>query len=411
VSNTFEQKLEKYADVLIRVGLNLRAGQRLFLRAPIEAAPFVRLITQKAYQAGARLVDVSWNDEQILLTRMQYAPHDSFEESSTWLPDAIAAHIERGDAYMAIAAGNPELLSGQDPENVATVQQIAYKNAAKQLQLIQKNVTNWLVASIPVGPWSAKVLPNVPEAEREAKMWDVIFEMCRIEGDDPVAGWWQHVKNLDSRSDYLNQKQYATLKYSGPGTDLTLGLPKDHIWLSGGITAKNGVYFTANVPTEEVFTMPHKDKVNGTVWATKPLNLQGTLIENFSVTFENGRVVKATAEKGEVTLNAFLDTDEGARRLGEVALVPHSSPISQSGLTFFNTLYDENASSHLALGSAYNFTLKGGTEMNDDQFLAAGGNRSITHVDFMIGSEQFNVDGVTEDGAVEPILRGGEWAF
>jgi aminopeptidase len=408
---TFEENLEKYADVCIRIGLGLRAGQRLLIKAPISAVPFVRLVTQKAYQAGARLVDVLWDDEQLQVIRLQNAPRDSFEEGRKWMPDLIAAFLARGDAFLSISSSDPELLRGQDPQLVSQVQRTTYKNAESYMDLIEGNASNWLVVAVPNPAWSAKVLPDVPADKREARMWELIFEMSRISHGDPVVGWQAHVEALDAHSKYLNEKQYSALKYSAPATDLTVGLPVGHRWESAGSTAKNGVFFIPNMPTEEVFTMPHKDKVDGFVTSTKPLNLAGTLIENFRLTFEAGRVVNMTAEKGEDALRSMLDTDEGARCLGEVALVPQSSPIARSGVIFFNTLYDENASSHIALGGAYNFTLNGGTEMSHDEFEAAGGNRSLIHADFMIGSDQMNIDGILSNGTIDPIMRGGEWAF
>ena len=254
------------------------------------------------------------------------------------------------------------------------------------------------------------MFPGVPSSEAVSRLWDAIARMCRLDAADPIAAWETHLGNLAARSEYLNTKRYAALKYTGPGTDLTLGLPDGHMWVSGRSASRNGIPFTANLPTEEVFTIAHKDRVDGTVRASKPLSYGSTLIEGFSVTFERGRIVKMTADKNSDTLQRLLDTDEGARHLGEVALVPHNSPISQSGLLFYNTLFDENAASHVALGNAYKFTLRGGNDMSDAQFESAGGNRSGVHVDFMIGSGDLDVDGVLASGATEPLMRKGEWA-
>jgi aminopeptidase len=250
----------------------------------------------------------------------------------------------------------------------------------------------------------------VPPNEAVARLWEAIARMCRLDASDPVMAWETHLGNLAARSEYLNRKRYSALKYTGPGTDLMLGLPEGHIWVSGRSASRNGIPFTANLPTEEVFTIAHKDRVDGVVRASKPLSYGSTLIEGFSVTFEHGQIVNCSAEKNGDTLQRLLDTDEGARRLGEVALVPHSSPISQSGLLFYNTLFDENAASHVALGNAYKFTLKGGNDMNDAEFERAGGNRSGVHVDFMIGSGELDVEGVLANGTTEPLMRKGEWA-
>src|SRR5258706_7548855 len=372
VTNDFEKNLEKYAEVIIRVGLNLQPGQRLVVTAPIGAAWFVRIIAAKAYQAGARLVDVLWGDEQLTLVRLKYAPRDSFEESSKWRTDTLASYLERGDALLSISAADPDLLRGQDTDLIATMNRVAAQNSAKYSELVKNNAGNWLVVSIPQPAWAAKVLPNLPVEEREAKLWDLIFEMSRVQQDDPVAGWQKHAESLQARTNYLNQKRYSALKYSAPGTNLTVGLPDAHIWIGAGSTGQNGIFFIPNIPTEEVFTMPHKDKVDGMVTATKPLSYAGTLIENFCLTFEAGRVINVTAENGEAVLRQILDTDEGARRLGEVALVPYSSTISQSGVLFYNTLFDENASSHVALGGAYPFTVKDGESMSEEQLATAG---------------------------------------
>jgi aminopeptidase len=419
-ASTFDEQLEKYAEIIIRVGLNLQPGQRLLIGvsasfsnpgAPLEALPLVRIITRKAYEAGARYVDVIWDDQSLLLLRFQHAPRDSFEELSAWKAKVITEYGKRGDALLAISAQDPDLLSGQDQDLIAKLQSAAAKHYREVLEVIEKNETNWLVVGVPIPGWSAKVLPEIPPAERERRMWDLIFEMCRLNQPDPVAGWQEHIRRLQAWSKYLNHKQYTALKYNAPGTDLTIGLPKGHIWRSGSITNQNGITFTPNLPTEEVFTMPHKDKVEGTLTSTKPLSINGETIENFRLTFEAGRIVNAIAEKGETNLRNTLAMDEGASRLGEVALVPHSSPISKSNRLFYSILFDENASSHVALGAAYQFSMEGGEAMSEEAFQAAGGNQSLIHIDFMIGSGEMNVDGITTDNQTEPIMRAGEWVF
>jgi len=410
--STFEQKLEKYADLIVQVGLNLQPGQRLMMRrTPLEAAPLVRLIAAGAYKAGARLVDVLWRDEGLELARFEHAPRDSFEEFPTWVTDGLLEGVKRGDALLSFNADDPDLLKDQDPDLVS----ISVKTKEKYLLPVRnytmRDAVNWLVIAIPTPAWTAKIFPDLSPEDGVAKLWDTIFAMCRLDQADPVAAWQKHIEELKARSAYLNSKQYTALKYTGPGTDFTLGLPKGHIWKGAQSLSEKGITFVANLPTEEVFTLPHKDQADGVVTASKPLNHEGTLIENFTLTFAKGRVIKATAERGDAALQNIIETDEGAGQLGEVALVPYSSPISKSGLLFYNTLFDENAASHLALGRAYRFTLQGGTTMSDDEFAAAGGNYSLTHNDFMIGSAQMNVDGVTVDGKLEPVMRDGEWAF
>lgn len=419
MSSEFEQNLDKYAEVIVRVGLNLQPGQRLLIGMPIfgiygtplELAPLVRLIVAKAYQVGARLVDVMWNDDQLRLIRFQHAPRDSFEEFPTWRADAAFEAAKAGDAVLHIYAENPDLLVEQDSELVAIFHQTNWKHIESTMDLVVKNAMNWTAVTAPVDGWPEKVFPDLPPDSRKAKFWDTIFEICRVKRADPVSAWKDHVNELVARSDYLNHKRYAALKLTAPGTDLTVGLPRGHIWRGARMTSQNGIDFTANIPTEEIFTIPHKDKAEGVVTATKPLSYGGILIEDLSLTFSEGRVAKATAKKGEESLHKLLETDEGASRLGEVALVPHSSPISQSGLLFYNILIDENASNHIALGRAYKFGLENGEAMSDDEFAAVGGNHSLIHIDCMIGSGEMDVDGLMEDGTAEPIMRGGEWAF
>jgi aminopeptidase len=279
------------------------------------------------------------------------------------------------------------------------------------MALKSKNITNWGVISAPVDGWAAKIFPDLPAERRKSKLWDIIFDICRVKYDDPAAAWQDHIKQLDARGEYLTKKDYTAMKLTSDGTDLTIGLPNGHIWESGRMSAQNGIEFIANLPTEEIFTMPHREKTEGVVCATKPLSYGGSLVEDLSLTFSAGRVVKATAKKGEESLRNLLETDEGASALGEVALVPHSSPISQTGLIYHNILIDENASCHLALGQAYRATIKNGAAMSDEEFAAAGGNQSMIHTDFMVGSGDMDVDGIREDGTAEAILRGGEWAF
>ncbi len=419
MSSTFEQILEKYAELTVRVGLNLQPGQRLLIKGDarvtngvsIQAAPLVKLIAAKAYQGGARLVDVIWGDEQVLLARYQYAPRDSFEEYPTWQARAALDYAEHGDARLTIVADDPDLLNDQDPQLVATVQRIALEHHQPSVDYVMRNAINWSVVSVPVPRWAAKVFPGLSPEAAEARLWDVILDVCRLKQADPVAAWQDHNSQLEARSVYLNHKGYTALKFTARGTDLTVGLPKGHIWKGGCDVTQAGITFSANLPSEEIFTIPHKDRTEGVVTASKPLNVGGILIQNFSLTFAEGRVMQATAEQGEIALRKLIETDDGAGRLGEVALVPHSSPISQSNLLFYNTLLDENAASHIALGRAYKFNLAGGQAMSDAEFATRGGNQSLIHEDFMIGSGEMDIDGVTDDGELEPVMRAGEWAF
>jgi aminopeptidase len=413
----FSQTLEKYAELTVKVGLNLRPGQRLLISNPstlgvqLHVAPLVRQIALNAYQAGARFVDVIWGDDQVLRLRYDHAPHDSFTEFPTWHVNGMMDILNHGDAYLVIRSNNPDLLKDQDPKLVGIVADTYWKQMEPVNEAITRNATNWCVIAAPRPDWAVKVFPDLSDEAAEEKLWQAILEITRVDQPDPLAAWQDHIRDLLARSRYLNAKQYATLKYKAPGTDLTIGLPKGHLWISARMTAKNGIDFTANLPTEEVFTLPHKDRIDGVVTASMPLSYSGMLIENIQLTFEKGRVVKASATKSEAVLQKLIATDAGAAGLGEVALVPHSSPVARRGHLFFDALIDENAASHLALGSAYRFTLKDGDPLSEEQFAARGGNTSLVHVDFMVGSEQMDIDGVKEDGTCEPVMRGGEWAF
>ncbi|UCC89459.1 MAG: aminopeptidase, partial [Anaerolineales bacterium] len=411
--------LKKYAELIVNVGLNLQPGQRLLIKGDalvtngvsIHVAPLVRLIALSAYQRGARLVDVIWGDDQLQLARFQHAPRDSFEEYPSWQTDGALECARRGDARLVILADDPGLFDGQDPDLVAAYQKVALKHARPAADYAARNAMNWTVVAAPVPGWAVKVFPDLPPQAAEARLWDTIFEICRLKKADPISAWQEHVQQLSARCSYLNHKQYTALKLIGPGTDLSVGLPRGHIWEGIRATSQAGISFIGNLPTEEIFTLPHKDKTEGIVTASMPLSRGGTLLKNFSLSFAQGRVVNVSADKGESALRKLIETDEGASRLGEVALVPHSSPISQSGILFHNDLIDENAASHIALGAAYRFNLEGGTGMSDAEFAAAGGNDSLVHADFMIGSAQMDVDGLKKDGSAEPVMRAGEWAF
>ena len=419
MSTDFELNLDKYADVLLKIGLNLQEGQRLLIGVPIfgihgtpiELAPLVRIVVKKAYQDGARLVDVLWNDDQLRLTRFQEAPRDSFEEFPAWRANAAYETANSGDAILNFFAEDPELLKDQDSELVGLFSKTNWIHIGPTMELLVKNSMNWVVATAPVDGWVDKLFPTLAPEDRKAKFWDTIFEICRVKQADPISAWDAHLKELAGRAKYLNHKKYSELKFSGPGTDLTVGLPEGHLWKGGRMTSKNGIDFTANIPTEEVFTLPHNSKVDGVVSSTRPLSYGESLIEDFTLKFSEGQVVDSTAKKNQNILLGLLDTDEGARRLGEVALVPNSSPISQTGMLFNNVLLDENASSHVALGKAYKFSLENGDALTDDEFEAVGGNQSLIHVDFMIGSEEMDIDGLAEDGKTEPVMRSGEWSF
>lgn len=405
----FEQKLDRLAEVAVKVGLGLRAGQELIMSAPMEALPLVRRITEHSYKAGALLVTTFYADDPATLARFAYAPDASFDYAPKWLQDGIAEGFRNGAARLAIAGANPALLAKEDPARVARANVAASKAGKPAMELITRHEINWTIVAYATPAWAKLVFPNDPEDVAVAKLWDAIFFSSRIDADDPVMEWQQHGERLKKRVDLLNAKRFSALHFKGPGTDLTVGLADDHLWAGGGTTAGNGIYCQPNIPTEECFTTPHKDRVEGTVRASKPLSHQGTLIENIAVRFEGGKIVEATATAGEDVLNRLISTDDGARRLGEVALVPHSSPIAQSGVLFWNTLFDENAASHIALGQAYSTCLIGGEKMGAEELAKRGANASLIHVDWMIGSGAMDIDGIAADGTAEPLMRKGEW--
>ncbi|MGI4829854.1 MAG: aminopeptidase [Janthinobacterium lividum] len=408
---SFDQKLDRLAEVAVRVGLGLRTGQELIITAPTDALPLVRLITTHAYKAGAKLVTTLFADDALALARYEYGPDDSFDYAPQWMHDGIATAFRSGAARMAISGTDPRLLSGQDPSKVSRANIAVSKANKPAMELITRHEINWTIVACATPAWAALVFPNDPPALAQGKLWDAIFKVSRITSADPVAEWQQHGANLKQRVDLLNGKRFHSLRFftDDGSTDLEVGLADQHLWAGGGTTAGNGVFCQPNIPTEECFTTPHKDRVSGVVSATKPLSHQGTLIENIRCTFENGRIVKATASAGEEALNKLISADEGARHLGEVALVPYNSPIAQSGTLFYNTLFDENAASHIALGQAYSTCLLGGEKMTGEQLAALGANESLIHVDWMIGGPNVHVDGMAEDGSAQPLMRSGNW--
>lgn len=407
----FNTNLDKYAELAVKVGVNIQEGQTLVVHAPVDSAEFTRLIAKKAYEAGARLVKIMWTDETITRLQFEKAADDVFTDAPKWYAGEMTELVENGAAILHVLAENPDLLSGIDSERIGNF----YKTrgeALKQYRAYQQSDKfSWCLIAVPSAAWAAKVFPDAPESEQVGKLWDAIFHTVRVDQENPVEAWNKHLEVLEAKSTVLNAKKYKKLHYIAPGTDLTIELPEGHIWAQGDSINERGHSFVANMPTEEVFTAPLKTGVNGTVHSTKPLSYAGNIVDNFSLTFEKGKVVSFTAEQGYETLERLLNMDEGARYLGEVALVPHQSPISESNILYYNTLFDENASNHLALGSAYAFCLEGGKDMNQEQLIQNGLNTSVTHVDFMIGSGEMDIYGVTADGKEEPVFLKGNWAF
>ena len=402
--------IDRLAELAVKTGLALQPGQDLMITAPIEALPLVRRITDYAYKSGAGVVTPIFSDPEIVLSRYRNAFDTSFDQAANWLYDGMGAAFDNNTARLAIVGDDPMLLANEDPQKVGRVNKANSQALTPARERITRFDINWNIVAWPGLAWAKRMFPDLPGNEAQGKLAEAIFSASRVNVSNPIEAWNKHNKNLRERSDWLNQQNFDSLHFSGPGTDLKVGLADGHEWMGGASLARNGITCNPNIPSEEVFTTPHCMKVQGKVSSTKPLSHQGTLIDNICVKFEAGSITEAHASKGEEVLLKVLDSDEGARRLGEVALVPHSSPISQSGLLFYNTLFDENAASHIALGQCYSKCFRGGENLSKDEIIKRGGNSSMIHIDWMIGSEEINVDGMNSNGASTPIFRNGEWA-
>ncbi|MFC3126879.1 aminopeptidase [Pseudoroseomonas globiformis] len=409
-STAADPRLDKLAEIAVRVGLGgLHPGQELLMTASIEALPLVRRITAEAYKAGASQVTTFFSDDESTLARYRHAPDASFDHAPAWMFEAMAKAFEGGAARLAIVGDDPNLLAEQDAEKVSRSNRARSKAYRPALELITASAINWTLVPFASRAWARTVFPDLLPDAAVAKLWDALYSSTRVDRADPVAAWAEHNAALMARRRMLTERRFRALHFKGPGTDLRVGLADEHVWMGGISKARNGITGNPNIPTEEVFTTPHAAMTEGTVAATKPLAHAGTLIRDIRVRFEAGRIVEAHASTGEGVLQKLISTDEGARMLGEVALVPHSSPISQSGLLFFNTLFDENAASHIALGQAYKKCFTDPESMTDEVFARRGGNSSLIHVDWMIGSAAIDVDGIGFDGSATPVMRKGEW--
>ncbi|MGZ9850096.1 aminopeptidase [Macrococcus psychrotolerans] len=406
-----EEQLKQYAALLVKVGMNVQPEQRVYIRATVDAQDFVHLVVEAAYEAGASDVKVNYSDDKLAQLNFKYRKQESFESVPQYLVDERMDYANDYAAQLALISSSPENLKDADPKKVSANMK-AYGTAFKDyMKMMQSDQFSWTVAAYPSIAWAKLVFPELDETAAFEKLLDAILDSVRMNSEDPEAAWATHNHNLHSKADYLNNKKYVALRYKAPGTDLEIGLPEGHIWCGASSINKDGIEFMANMPTEEVFTVPHKDRINGYVSSTLPLSYGGNIIDNFKLTFKDGQVVDFEAQTGQDILEGLLNTDDAAKYLGEVALVPHDSPISNSKILYYNTLFDENASCHLALGSAYPFCLEGGKELDDEGLEAAGLNNSITHEDFMIGSAQMNIYGVTSEGNEEEIFLNGNWAF
>lgn len=406
----FNELLKKYARLIAETGVATEKGHTVVLQISVEQAPLARLITQEAYKLGAAEVIVQWTDDQIQREFLLHAATDRIENVPQSKIDQADEWLEKGANRISVVSADPDAFAGVDSHRVASYQSAVGKALMNLRKATQANKVSWTVVAAAGKQWAAKVFPELPEEKQVEALWDQIFKTTRVYEEDPVLAWKKHDEKLAKKAEELNREQFSALHYTAPGTDITIGLPKNHLWEGAGSYNARGEKFMANMPTEEVFTAPDSHRVDGYISSTKPLSYAGTIISGMKFTFKDGKVIDFSAEQGEDVLAKLLDTDEGARRLGEIALVPDPSPISQSGIIFFNTLFDENASNHLALGSAYAFSVKGGTEMSDEELAEAGLNRSQTHVDFMVGSDKMDIDGIREDGSTVPIFRNGDWA-
>lgn len=409
----FEQNLQKYAKLLVVKGINVQPGDWVKMTIAVDQAPLARLITEAAYEQGAEKVIVKWGDDAISKMHYQHQPVEVLTDIPSYEIEEVEDHVlNHRVCRLSIVSSDPGLLNGIDPEKITAYQKAASKAFKAQLTATQNDEVKWTVAAAAGTGWAAKVFPDLATIEEQVDaLWDQIFKTCRVYADDPIAAWDEHVHTLKEKADKLNEIQFQALHYTAPGTDFTIGLPENHIWASAGSVNPKGEIFIANMPTEEVFTAPDTRRMDGVVRSTKPLSYAGTLIEGIEVHFKDGKIVDITAESGDEVMKKLVFENEGATGLGEVALVPDPSPISQSGITFFNTLFDENASNHLAIGSAYPTNVEGGTKMSDEEKKAHGINTSHVHVDFMIGSSEMNIDGIKKDGTIVPIFRNGDWAI
>jgi aminopeptidase len=406
------QLLEKYARLVVKTGINIQKNQLLVITSPIECALFTRLIAQYAYEAGARDVTINWKDELFTKTRFLKAPEEVFADFPKWQQELYISNVKQGAAFISILASDPELLKDVNPQRIATAQKASNIALKEFREPLMSSQNAWCVVSMPTLSWAKKVFPDVSEEEAMDKLWGAIFKTVRVDTEDPVSAWREHNESFKSRVDFLNDAKFASLTFKNSlGTDITIELPENHIWMGGSEYTPEGVEFFPNMPTEEIFTLPKRTGVNGHVVSSMPLVYGGNLIEGFSLTFKDGQVTDFSAEKGYDTLKTMLDADEGARYLGEVALVPYDSPISNLKILFFNTLFDENASCHLALGKAYPTTIENGEKMSEDELKQAGVNDSLIHEDFMIGTKDMEITGTTADGKIVSVFENGNFTF
>ena len=408
-----ENMRRKYARLAVRRGVNIQKGQMLIIRASVEIRDFVKLCVEEAYAAGAGMVDVQWRDAELDKLGYTHRSLESLSEVPQWMYDRKVFEQEKKAAYLSLVSDQPGMMADIDQNKIQAWQSAFMTKMHPLDRYLMNNEGQWCVIGVPTRGWAKVVFPDMDEEAAYAALEENIYAVCHVtEDNDPIAEWKQHDEVLIRHSRQLNDYQFRALHFeSGLGTDLTVNLVKDHIWAGGGCETPQRVYFDPNMPTEEVFCMPERDGVEGIVYASKPLSYNGKVIKDFWLRFENGKVVAHGAGEEEEALTQLLDFDEGSRHLGEVALVPYDSPVSASGVLFFETLYDENAACHLALGRPYAENMKGGTEMTEEELKERGANDSMQHEDFMFGTADLRVDGIMEDGRRVPVFRNGNFVF
>lgn len=406
-------RLEEYAHLVIEIGLNVQKGQIVIINSPVECAEFARLCVKAAYEVGARQVVMNWRDDVVAREYWLHAADEVFDEVFPWEVQKNLELAKRGAARLSISASDPENLKGVDPSRLSRASKANGEANKEFTAMMMASEVPWCIASVPVPSWAKKVFPGIPVEEAMEKLWDEIYKAIRIDDNGGAVGRWkEHCKTLSERANKLNEYAFKQLHYKNAlGTDLVVELPVGHVWEAGSEFSKTGIEFVANMPTEEIFTAPKLDGINGVVYASKPLVLGGNIVDGFHLVLKDGKVVEVHAEVGEEILKHEMSIDEGASRFGEVALVPFDSPISNSGVLFYNTLFDENASCHFAFGKAYPTCIKGGSEMSEDERKAHGLNNSITHVDFMVGTSDLSIDGITDSGETVPVFRNGNFVF
>ena len=407
----FNELLSKYAKLAVVKGVNIQKDGFLVINSPIECSEFARMIAEEAYKLGASDVVINYNDEKFNKIRFSKASVDTLSFTPQFEKDKYDYYLEKNACFLSISASDPDILKGIDPAKISAAQKSRRAALKNYHDSCMSNNSMWCIVSIPTESWAKKIFPDCTSKEAVEKLWDSIFTVMRIKEDDPIEAWNKHVELLHQKVQEFNNHNFEYLHFTNSlGTDLKIELVKNHIWCGGEDTSLGGLKFIANMPTEEIYTTPKLDGVNGIVYSSKPLSYCGNLINNFSITFKDGKAVECTAESGLDVLKEIINTDEGSSRLGEVALVPYDSPISKSNIIFFNTLYDENASCHLAFGASYPCCIKNGDNMTEEEYLKAKANSSLTHVDFMIGTKDTNIVGVKSDGTKVQIFKDGNWA-